>query len=101
MTDSWPDNWKELFGKVCGKNLWIIIWRNGISFPLKVLSVLEDKTMISLEEAQLKVISQIHPLQSFERVSLKEAVGRVLSETIYAALDQPPFTNSAMDGFAM
>ena len=57
--------------------------------------------MISLEEAQRKVISQIHPLQSFERVSLKEAVGRVLSETIYAALDQPPFTNSAMDGFAM
>lgn len=35
-----------------------------------------------------------------EHVSLARAHGRVLAEDLVAVLDQPPFDNSAMDGFA-
>lgn len=35
-----------------------------------------------------------------ERVSLARAHGRVLAEDLVAVVDQPPFDNSAMDGFA-
>ena len=35
-----------------------------------------------------------------ERVPLPRAHGRVLAEDLVAVLDQPPFDNSAMDGFA-
>lgn len=35
-----------------------------------------------------------------EAVPLDRALGRVLARDLYAALDQPPFDKSAMDGFA-
>ena len=36
-----------------------------------------------------------------ERVQLQQALGRVLAEDTLARQDQPPFTNSAMDGYAV
>jgi len=36
-----------------------------------------------------------------ERVSLLDALGRVLAEDIHAARQQPPWDNSAMDGYAV
>ena len=36
-----------------------------------------------------------------ETVTLKKALGRVLAETVAADRDQPPFRNSAMDGYAV
>lgn len=36
-----------------------------------------------------------------ERVQLQQALGRVLAQDALARQDQPPFTNSAMDGYAV
>ena len=56
--------------------------------------------MISVKEAQNKVLSYIQ-LLGFERVSLLEALGRVIAEDVYASRDLPPYDNSGMDGYAV
>ncbi len=53
-----------------------------------------------LQEAQKIVLDAAHPL-GLEKVGLLEALGRVLGEDIVAARDNPPWDNSAMDGFAV
>jgi molybdopterin molybdotransferase len=57
--------------------------------------------MISVEEALARVLaSAATPLEE-ERVALEAAYGRVLARDIRAARTQPPFPNSAMDGYAL
>ncbi len=56
--------------------------------------------MISVEEALDKILSRIEPL-GFEKVSILEALGRVIGEDIYASRDLPPLDNSGMDGYAV
>lgn len=56
--------------------------------------------MISVEEAQQRLISLIAPLGS-EQVALSEALGRVLAEDVVARRTQPPWPVSAMDGYAV
>lgn len=56
--------------------------------------------MITVEEALDQILSHIQPL-GFEKVSLLEALGRVIAEDIYADRDIPPLDNSGMDGYAV
>ena len=56
--------------------------------------------MITVEEALDKILSHIQTLGT-EKVSLMEALGRVLAEDIVAPRDIPPLDNSAMDGYAV
>ena len=57
--------------------------------------------MLSLDEAYRRLIARAH-LTDGEPAALADAVGRVLVEPkVIAAVDVPPFDNSAMDGFAM
>jgi molybdopterin molybdotransferase len=56
--------------------------------------------MISVEEALEKILSHIRPLGT-EKISLLDALGRVIAEDIYAKRDIPPLDNSAMDGYAV
>lgn len=56
---------------------------------------------LKLEEAQARIKLAIKPIQSAERVPLKQLLGRVLAEDIYAQSDLPLFNNSAMDGYAV
>ena len=53
-----------------------------------------------LEDA-LKVILDAVPVLGIEKISLLDALGRVLAENIIADRDNPPWDNSAMDGFAV
>ncbi len=53
-----------------------------------------------LEQAQRVVLDAAVPL-GLEKVSILEAQGRVLGEAIIAQRDNPPWDNSAMDGFAV
>ncbi len=53
-----------------------------------------------LEEA-LKTVLTAVPVLGLEKVSLLDALGRVLAEDIIAERDNPPWDNSAMDGFAV
>jgi molybdopterin molybdotransferase len=56
--------------------------------------------MLSVEEAQERVLSVFAPLEA-EHVPIVQAVGRVLAEDIYADEDIPPYANSSMDGYAV
>jgi molybdopterin molybdotransferase len=56
--------------------------------------------MTSYREALALVLERATPLPSM-RVPLAEALGRVAAEPIRAEEPVPPFTNSAMDGFAL
>ena len=56
--------------------------------------------MITVDEALNKILSHIHLLGE-EKISLLDALGRVIAEDIYASRNIPPLDNSAMDGYAL
>jgi len=56
--------------------------------------------MLSVEEAQERVLSRFKPLE-IERVPILEAVDRVPAADVPASLDIPPYPNSSMDGYAV
>jgi len=56
--------------------------------------------MLSVGEALARVLAVFGPLPP-ERVPVLETLGRVLAEDVYADMDIPPLTNTAMDGFAV
>ncbi|MEE9548926.1 MAG: molybdopterin molybdenumtransferase MoeA, partial [Candidatus Binatia bacterium] len=56
--------------------------------------------MISVEEAIRIILRQISPLPR-EEVPLIQAGGRLLCEKVRAHRNVPPFSNSAMDGYAV
>ena len=56
--------------------------------------------MISVDEALAHLFALTSPVGT-ERVSLSQAAGRVLATDAIATRDQPPFSASAMDGYAV
>lgn len=56
--------------------------------------------MISVEEALGLILENIREI-GFEKVDIKEALGRVIAEDVYARRNIPPWDNSAMDGYAV
>jgi molybdopterin molybdotransferase len=57
--------------------------------------------MMSVDEAVLMIASRVEAVMDTEWVDLNEADGRILSTDIRALLALPPFTNSAVDGYAV
>jgi molybdopterin molybdotransferase len=57
--------------------------------------------MMSVDEAVGLIMARVAAIQEIEAVSLHEADGRVLAADVAAPLALPPFTNSAVDGFAV
>jgi len=53
----------------------------------------------SVDEHVAKAVALVKPLP-FAKVTLADALGLVLAEAVTAQVDSPPFSNSAMDGFA-
>ncbi len=51
-------------------------------------------------EAARRIQAEI-PVQPLLRMPLDDALGAVLAEPVYSPLDIPPWTNSAMDGYAV
>ena len=56
--------------------------------------------LTQLSDAQ-KVVLDAAPVLGLEKISILDALGRVLGEDIVAERDNPPWDNSAMDGFAV
>ncbi len=59
--------------------------------------------MIDVDDALRRVLQAAgsHGALPSEAIPLREACGRVLRETVLADRDMPPFTRSAMDGYAV
>src|SRR3990170_2561451 len=56
--------------------------------------------LISADQALRTILDNVTPL-GIERVSIREALGRVLAQEIRSTRDIPGFDNSAMDGYAV
>jgi molybdopterin molybdotransferase len=58
-------------------------------------------TLMPIEQALETLLSTASARISAEEITLEQADGRVLLEDIHAAIDVPPWANSAMDGYAL
>ena len=56
--------------------------------------------MLTVPQASERILAEIVPL-AVERIPLLDALGRVLATDIISPITLPPWTNSAMDGYAV
>jgi molybdopterin molybdotransferase len=57
--------------------------------------------MMSVDEAVGLIAARVNKVEEIETVALADADGRILVHDITAPLPLPPFTNSAVDGYAV
>ncbi len=57
--------------------------------------------MLSVAEALTRMQAELTPLAHTEKLALRQALGRVLAESIISPINVPAHTNSAMDGYAI
>jgi len=57
--------------------------------------------ILSVEDAVAAIVARFSPVDGEEVVALAAADGRVLAHDLVATLQLPPFTNSAVDGYAV
>ncbi|MCY3860145.1 MAG: molybdopterin molybdotransferase MoeA [Gammaproteobacteria bacterium] len=57
--------------------------------------------MLSIDDAVTRLASSIQPIKDTETVSTAQASLRVLANDVIAPISLPPFTSSAMDGYAI
>ena len=60
----------------------------------------ESGPLLSIEDAQDRIKSAVHPVSDEEKTVLKDALGRVLAESVYSPINIPQDRNAAMDGYA-
>jgi molybdopterin molybdotransferase len=57
--------------------------------------------MMSVDEAVGLIAARVTPIRDIETIALVQADGRILAHDVSAPLPLPPFTNSAVDGYAV
>ncbi len=60
-----------------------------------------DPNALSVASAQQLITQFITPLQSYEKLALRSALGRVLAADVISPINVPAHNNSAMDGYAL
>jgi molybdopterin molybdotransferase len=64
------------------------------------MGIFEEVAMIGIEEALSRVLAEARPLGT-EKIHISHSLARVLARDISSRRDVPPWTNSAMDGYAV
>ena len=57
--------------------------------------------LLTVAEAQARILEGVTPVTATESLPVREALGRVLADDIVSPIDVPSHTNSAMDGYAV
>jgi molybdopterin molybdotransferase len=57
--------------------------------------------LLPIVEAERLIAERVKPVTGRETVALRDALGRVLARDVVAAVNVPPFDNSAVDGYAV
>lgn len=57
--------------------------------------------MISVTDAQSRILAQITSALPPEMIAVADALGRILAEDVRSTMDVPPADNSAVDGYAV
>ncbi|MGR9012077.1 MAG: molybdopterin molybdotransferase MoeA [Gammaproteobacteria bacterium] len=60
----------------------------------------ESRPLLFIDDALDIIKAAIHPVSGIEKLTLKNALGRVLAESVYASINIPHDRNAAMDGYA-
>lgn len=60
-----------------------------------------DPNSISVEQALELIFSNTKPLSGWEKLAIRDSLNRVAYEPVTSPINVPPYTNSAMDGFAI
>lgn len=60
-----------------------------------------DPDALHVDKARAAILACIAPIQQTERVTIREALGRVLAEEVVPTINVPAHDNSAMDGYAV
>lgn len=61
---------------------------------------LEPKPLLSIDDALDRIKAAVQPVSGTEKLTLENALGRVLAEPVYSPINIPHDRNSAMDGYA-
>lgn len=59
------------------------------------------ETRLDLDAALRAMLDDTRPVTATERVDVTESLGRIVADDVAAPIDLPPFTASAMDGYAL
>ncbi|MBI5462923.1 MAG: molybdopterin molybdotransferase MoeA [Gammaproteobacteria bacterium] len=59
------------------------------------------KGLLSVTEARQRIDALIAPIRGIEQLPIRSALGRILAAPVISTIDVPPYTNSAMDGYAL
>ncbi|TVT76509.1 MAG: molybdopterin molybdotransferase MoeA [Denitromonas halophila] len=59
------------------------------------------RTALDVEEARALIHASLAPVQGWEQVAIRDALGRVLAQDVIAPHNVPAHDNSAMDGYAI
>lgn len=57
--------------------------------------------LLTVAEARARIDALVTPIRGEEQLPVRAALGRVLAEPVISTIDVPPYTNSAMDGYAV
>lgn len=60
-----------------------------------------DAQALSVEQARERILDSVRSVSGTQRLPLRQALGRVLSQDVEARINVPPQMNSAMDGYAV
>ncbi|WP_455220352.1 molybdopterin molybdotransferase MoeA [Kaarinaea lacus] len=60
-----------------------------------------DPNSLSIEEAKIRIQAAITPVSDQEEIAIQYALNRVLAKPVVSSINVPPYTNSAMDGYAI
>ncbi|HWS02108.1 MAG TPA: molybdopterin molybdenumtransferase MoeA, partial [Gammaproteobacteria bacterium] len=59
------------------------------------------KGLLSVDEARNRIAALITPISGTEQLPIRNALGRILAASVISTINVPPYTNSAMDGYAL
>lgn len=60
-----------------------------------------DPSLLTVDTALARILALAIPVKDTESLPIRESLGRVLSEPVISPLNVPPYSNSAMDGYAV
>lgn len=71
------------------------------SFPFRLSDDYRPMTVMSFEAAKAALLASAQVVAESETLDLADAFGRVLAKDVVSPLTVPPFSNAAMDGYAL
>ncbi|WP_417499992.1 bifunctional molybdopterin-guanine dinucleotide biosynthesis adaptor protein MobB/molybdopterin molybdotransferase MoeA [Methylophaga sp.] len=60
-----------------------------------------DHNNLTVEQARQRIHDLLSPISGWQKVSLRQALGQVLHQSVVSPSQVPPYNNSAMDGYAL